>query len=340
MISCGKQCLTCDFPVHMDTYRGCSHGCLYCATRKKYNIDNVQALPSEKSLRNFIDGKRTAETKWCDWNIPLHWGANSDPFQPCEEKLGVSLKCLRIFAESKYPFIVSTKNPVLLTKEPYLSVLSECNAVVQISMACARYDKLEPGAPRFEERLKAASVLAPRVRRVIARVQPFFPDALDDIVVELPRYHESGIHGIIAEAFISVNRQKGMVRENGTYNFPNSMLAPMFRILKEKAHEAGLEFTCSTGGLTWMSDNNICCGCANLDGFQANTFHLEHLACGDAMEPTAAMTGQPCPQPFKCIGQSQTWALHCKGHSFEELMLEREEGFTAWYNGERQKYEK
>ena len=44
MLSCGKQCLICDYSVHMDTYRGCAHGCLYCATRKKYNIENVQPI--------------------------------------------------------------------------------------------------------------------------------------------------------------------------------------------------------------------------------------------------------------------------------------------------------
>lgn len=339
MISCGKQCLTCDYPVHMDTYKGCSHGCLYCATRKKYNIEAVTPLRSETGLKNFISGKRSAETLWCDWNIPLHWGANSDPFQPIEEECGESLKCLRIFAESKYPFIVSTKNPVLLTKEPYLSVISECNAVVQISMACAKYDKLEQGAPPYEERLRAAAVLAPRVRRVIARVQPFFPDSINQILAELPRYKEAGIQGIIAEAFVSANKQKGMIREHSVYIFPNELLAPQMKRLKQKCHDVGLEFTCTTGGLSWLSDNTICCGCAGLDDFIANKFHLEHLALGDAIEPTPAMTDQPCPQPFKCIGQSQAWALHCKGKSFAELMLERADDYCEWWKKEKQYYE-
>lgn len=339
MISCGKQCLTCDYPVHMDTYRGCAHGCLYCATRKKYNISAVKPLRSVVALRNFISGKRTQETKWCDWAIPLHWGANSDPFQPCELEHGASLECLRIFAETKYPFIVSTKNPVMLTRDPYLSVISDCNAVVQISMACGKYDRLEPGAPCYEDRLAAAAVLAPRVRRVVARVQPFFPDALEAILGELPRYKEAGIHGIIAEAFVSANRQKGMIRENSTYIFPNDLLAPMMKRLKARCAELGLDFTCTTGGLTWLSDSHVCCGCAGLDDFRANTFHLDHIAQGDAMEPTAAMTDQPCPQPFKCIGQSQAWALQCKGKSFAELMLERVADYSAWYNSERIKYD-
>lgn len=340
MITCGKQCLTCDYPVHMDTYRGCAHGCLYCATRKKYSISNVKPMRSAVSLRGFIAGKRTKETKWCDWPIPVHWGANSDPFQPIEEECGASLECLRIFAESKYPFIISTKNPVLLTKEPYLQAISECNAVIQISMACRRYDKLEPGAPTYEERLRAVKIIAPKVRRVIARIQPFFPDALDDILAELPRYKAAGIQGIIIEGFVSVNKQKGMTRQGSVYIFPNKLLAPMFRQIKQTCHDVGMEFTCTTGGLSWMSDSTICCGCAGLDDFKANLFHLEHLAIGDAAEPTAAMTDQPCPQPFKCIGQSQKWAKHCEGKSFAELMLERAEEYRTWYDRERAMYDK
>lgn len=340
MIACGKQCLCCDFPIHMDTYKGCSHGCLYCATRKKYNIDNVQPLRSAVSLRNFISGKRSADTKWCDWSIPVHWGANSDPFQPLEEEKRVSLECLRVFAETHYPFMISTKNPVLLTKEPWLSVLSQCNAVVQISMACPKYDKLEPGAPSFEERLKAAEILAPRVRRVVARIQPLFPDAASAVLKELPRYKEAGIHGVISDGFYSIVKQKGMVKENGAFIFPREVFVPIMVRLKAECAKNGLEFTCSEGGLSWMSDHETCCGVAGLEDFVPNGYHLDRIAMGCASKPTSAMTDQECIQPFKGISQSQAWALQCKGKSFAQLMQERVPGYVAWYEEIRGKFEK
>ena len=80
-------------------------------------------------------------------------GGLSDPFQPAERELGISLKALEVFSETGYPFIVSTKGR-LVAEEPYLSLLRECNAVVQISMVCSSYDRMEPGAPTFEERLE------------------------------------------------------------------------------------------------------------------------------------------------------------------------------------------
>ena len=338
MLSCGKQCLTCDYPIHMDTYRGCMHGCLYCATRKKYNITNVQPLRSAVSLRNFIAGKRTNETKWCDWDIPIHWGANSDPFQPIEKEHGASLECLRVFAESKYPFIVSTKNPVMLTEEPYMSLISQCNVVVQISMACQKYDKLEPGAPSYEERLKAAAILSQSVRRVVARVQPMFPDALRDIMKELPRYKEAGIQGIIAEGFVSLNKQKGMIRENGVFIFDYGLMYSCFSKLKAECEKVGLQFTCTHGGLSWLSDSPKCCGTDGLDDFKPNTYHLDRIVLGAADDPTEAMMNQECAQPFKCIQQSQAWAIHCKGKSFHELMKERIPSYSGWYFGIKSKF--
>ena len=92
MIRCGSQCLTCDYPIHFDTYNGCQHACKYCYVKNKYSIDNVKPLNTTKSLKNYISGGRNLETKWCDWELPLHWGANSDPFQAAELKHKKSLE--------------------------------------------------------------------------------------------------------------------------------------------------------------------------------------------------------------------------------------------------------
>ena len=102
---CGSQVILCDVPVHFDTYVGCSHGCEYCFANKKQGQRQIKPYNALKKLENFINGKRYAETCWCDWDIPLHWGALSDPFQPAEKEHGISMKALRVFAEYFYPFI-------------------------------------------------------------------------------------------------------------------------------------------------------------------------------------------------------------------------------------------
>ena len=94
--------------------------------------------------RSFIEGKRGRKTAWCDWNIPIHWGGMSDPFQPIEKNIRASYECLKLLAETKYPFVVSTKGKLVVDPE-YLDLLAQCNCVVQVSMVCSKYDPLEPG---------------------------------------------------------------------------------------------------------------------------------------------------------------------------------------------------
>ena len=323
MIRCGSQCLTCDYPIHFDTYEGCSHSCKYCFVKNKYSIENIKPLNTTKGLKRFIKGGRNLETKWCDWNIPLHWGANSDPFQSCERVYRKSLECLRIFAETGYPVIISTKNPVMLTEEPYVSLLEKSNVVLQVTMACGKYDKLEPGAPTYEERLKAVGILSGKVKRVIVRLRPYFPDCHDEILREIPRYKEAGVYAISVSGFYSMKKQNGMIRYGNSYQFPNEFLYPRYMELKEQCHKCGVVFLCSECGLDHIGDSLNCCGCGGLEDFKPNMFNVSHLAYDDIKPlPTEAMKATDTYQPFKAIGQNQKWAMKCKNKSFEQLMLE------------------
>lgn len=101
---CGTQVILCNLPVRFDTYKGCSHGCKYCFAQKKQNIAKIQRDETVEALRSFVEGKRGRETAWCDWNIPIHWGGMSDPFQPIEKNIRASYECLKLLAETKYPY--------------------------------------------------------------------------------------------------------------------------------------------------------------------------------------------------------------------------------------------
>ena len=103
---CGTQVILCNLPIRFDTYKGCSHGCKYCFVQKKANIAKIQRDETVEALRSFIEGKRGRETAWCDWNIPIHWGGMSDPFQPIEKNIRASYECLKLLAETQYPFVV------------------------------------------------------------------------------------------------------------------------------------------------------------------------------------------------------------------------------------------
>lgn len=320
-IDCGSQIILCDLPIRFDTYKGCTHGCKYCfAQRKTDLLADLKPNGTVNELINFINGKRGQKTNWCDWDIPLHWGGMSDPFQPIEAKYKISLECLKILAETKYPFVVSTKGKLLATDE-YLNVLKDCNAVVQISMVCDKYDKLEKGAPTYQERLEMCKKISPVCKRLIVRVQPYMREILPDLLENLPKLKEAGVYGITVEGMKFVKTKQGLEKLAGDYVYPMEALRHDFEIIKEKCHENGLAFFSAENRLREMGDGMCCCGIEGLEGFRTNTFNICHLLNGCMGEPTEKMSE---PKTSKCFGamyQSTAKGKVYDTASFKDAML-------------------
>lgn len=319
-ISCGTQVVLCEYPIRLDTYRGCSHGCKYCFAQMKTDIDIVKPENCVKSLVNFINGKRTKETNWCDWKIPLHWGGLSDPFQPCEADYGVSLEALKIFAETKYPVIVSTKGK-LITKEPYLSLVRDANIVVQISMACSSYDKLEPGAPTFEERLEMIKALDGKANKIVCRIQPFICNVGKEIVQNIPRMAKAGADAVTVEGMKFKKKKPGLVKEAVDWCYPESVLVSYYEQIKDACHNSGIEFYCAENRLRKLGDGLACCGCGNVSGFEGNSFNAVSLINGSKQEPSEKMKEKDTARCFCSLYQTTVMSRALVERSFEEMQL-------------------
>lgn len=327
-IRCGSQVTVCEYPISLDTYKNCTHACKYCFAQTHAGFENPEPMHCYKSLRKFIEGERTQITNWCDWNIPLHWGGMSDPFQPAEKKHKASLECLEVFKETQYPFIVSTKG-ILITQEPYLSLISQCNVVVQISMVCSSYDKLEPGAPSFKDRIKMASLLSGRVKRVIARVQPYITDICSEFINEsIPAMAKAGIYGITVEGMKFKKRKPGLVRVGGDFCYPEERLKSDYERIREAAHKHGLKFFCAENRLRAMGENTACCGCGDLEGFRGNSFNIASILAGadskkDAPElmVSKTMNKKGTAACFKTLHQETVTCRKLNDRSFYEQML-------------------
>ena len=273
MPRCGSQIILCDVPIRFDTYKGCSHGCMYCFTYKKWNIKNIETDEGSKALKSFIDGFRTTETNWCDFNIPIHWGGMSDPFQPVEVEKGKSLECLRILSETQYPFIVSTKS-TLLAEGEYFELIKKSNVVVQISLVCEKYDNIETGAPGWAERVKCIRTISP-YKRVIARIQPYTPGVFRDVMGALDEYRDAGVYGVIVEGMKYFKKTPKTVKHGGDYVYEADILRGHFEAIKRKAHRLGIRFYCGENRLRSLSDDLCCCGIDGL-GWETNKANLNH----------------------------------------------------------------
>lgn len=319
MPNCGTQCYLCDLPIRFDTYKGCSHGCKYCFTQKKIDISTVETGEGPQALINFISGQRAADTNWADWDIPLHWGGMSDPFQPIEKVARNSYECLKILRDTQYPFVVSTKG-ALVADEEYLELIAECNCVVQISAVCDSYNEMEAGCPSYDERLKMARKVADTGKRVIIRVQPLMHEVALEVRDCLPRVAESGAHGIIIEGMKHSKSAPGLVRIAGDYAIDYETIRSDFLMLREKGHELGLKVYAGENRIRELGDDLTCCGIDGLDGFRANTFNINHFIHGDFTQPTE---GQKRAGTADCFGSlNQTTAYHymLKKNSFASMM--------------------
>lgn len=330
MPKCGSQAILCGLPIRFDTYKGCSHFCAYCFAQRKIELNEIRFDEGEKALKDFISGKRTQETNWCDWRIPLHWGGLSDPFQPAEKKYKNSLKCLEILAETKYPFVVSTKGALVIEKE-YLDLLSKCNCVVQISAVSSQYDKLEPGAPSYEERIEMIEKLSSKVLRVIMRIQPYITDVHDDVISNMERVSKVGAYGVILEGMKFAKRQPGLERVGADFVYPLDILRRHYREIRAAAHKVGLKFYCGENRLRSMGDSLTCCGIDGLDGFQANEFNLCHLINGNKATPTERQKEVGTATCYKANSQDTINTERLKNSSFSGYQLREYQRRPEYY---------
>lgn len=320
MPECGSQIILCDLPIRYDTYKGCSHACEYCFVKRKSDIAHIEPGESEKSLLDFINGQRMFLTRWCDWNIPLHWGGMSDPFQPVERTQQRSLRALQVFAKTKYPFVVSTKS-ALLTEEPYISLLKECRCVVQFSASCPEMDDAERGAATFRQRVEAARKISQIGKRVIIRVQPYLPSLFSSVCKSLDLFHDAGVYGVVFESMKYTSQKKGTIKIGNDFVYPSDLLKKHFEVFKKKLHQMGMRFYSGENRLRSMGDNLCCCGIEDLDGFRPNTANLNHFLYDKAGYVfTDRMKEKDTADVFRVIHQTTIEIRALKGRSYEDLM--------------------
>jgi len=268
----------CPNPINFDTYNGCGHRCAYCFAQfrnpgKRGMFKRIERGETAAALKRWIAGERASREKWAAWRILICWGRNSDPFQPLEREKKWSLECLKLLAESKYPFIVTTKSN-LIAEEPYRSLFSQCNCVLQISMVCSQYDQFEKGAPPYEARLKCAAEMSKLVRRVIARWQPLYIEArpgldMRKVKAEYPRLKAAGVYGVLVGEIKQPRKfPPYLVCKCGRYyRYDPRLVDSAYKGIRENCHKNGLVFLASDRAN--LSDSLECCGTEGL-GWEPN----------------------------------------------------------------------
>jgi DNA repair photolyase len=287
----------CSMPVTLDTYSGCSYGCLYCFSNFQREIGpgakslgTLKTINAETVKRIFTDPSynKTFGT-FLSKKFPIQWGGLSDQFDENERKHGVTLELLRFFREIEYPISFSTKSAWWVYDKRY----RECFEGfpwwnVKFSIITLEEDKarvIENECPTPKERLSAMKEASQFVGGgVTLRLRPFIIGLSERTCVELiQKAAECGATAVSTEFFCMETRSRG----GKSWRYPTMSRAIGFDIeafYKQHSRGAGylrlnrevkreyvdlMEQACKDNGLRfYVSDahfkercaNGSCCG--------------------------------------------------------------------------------
>jgi DNA repair photolyase len=165
----------------MNTYGGCPHRCKYCYVNNYIvNADKPREKEGllKKGIRDIKDMKELGLSA-----VPLHISNSTDPLQErLEIETKTTFKLLRVIADNREQFTtvtILTKNPLLASYEPYLSVLKAIEPCqVEVSLIFNNDETrafYEPDAPTVQSRLDGIRRLRDAGIKVSLRIDPLMP---------------------------------------------------------------------------------------------------------------------------------------------------------------------
>ncbi|HEX2254648.1 MAG TPA: PA0069 family radical SAM protein [Thermoanaerobaculia bacterium] len=192
------------FDASVNPYRGCEHGCIYCYARPTHEYLGFSAgLDFESRILVKEDApellrRALSAPSWRPRTVAV--SGVTDPYQPVERRLGLTRRCLEVFAEFRNPVAVITKNALIARDADLLADLARDDAalaavsVTTLDVELAR--RMEPRASSPRERLKAVAELTAAGVPVTVMVAPVVPGLTDhEIPAILAAAAEAGAVG-------------------------------------------------------------------------------------------------------------------------------------------------
>ncbi|MFO1035414.1 MAG: PA0069 family radical SAM protein [Geminicoccaceae bacterium] len=175
------------FDQSINPYRGCEHGCIYCYARPSHSWLGLSAgLDFETRLFAKHDAaallrRELARPGYVPKTLAL--GANTDPYQPVEGRLGITRGVLQVLAEARHPVGIVTKSARVLRDLDLLRDLA-ADGLVRVDVSVTSLDaelsrRMEPRASAPSLRLRAIERLAAAGVPTGANLAPMIPGIND-----------------------------------------------------------------------------------------------------------------------------------------------------------------
>lgn len=179
---------------HMNIYRGCTHGCIYCDSRSKcYQMQHdFEDIEIKQDAPQILEAQLRRKRKPC----MIGTGAMCDPYIHLEEELQITRQCLELVARYGFGLAIQTKSARILRDLDILKrIHAQAKCVVQMTLTT--YDEdlcriVEPHVSTTKERFEVLTVLRDEGIPTVVWLSPILPFINDS---------EENLRGILQYCF-------------------------------------------------------------------------------------------------------------------------------------------
>ena len=181
------------FDQSINPYRGCEHGCVFCYARPTHaylgfspGVDFETRLMFKAEAATLLRAELARPGYQCR-HIML--GANTDPYQPVERRLGVTRAVLEVLAETRHPVAITTRSALVERDIDLLAGMAR-EGLASVFLSLTTFDadlkrRLEPRSASAPARLAAMRALADTGIPVGVMAAPMIPAVNDSELEEI-----------------------------------------------------------------------------------------------------------------------------------------------------------
>lgn len=145
---------------HMNLYKGCSYGCIYCDSRSDaYHIDNFEEIRSKVNALEILEEELASK----QYKGVVSFGTLSDPYNEQEETHKITRGALELIKKYGFGVSIDTKSDLILRDIDLLQEIQKNNNVI-IKISITTYDDelakiLEPNVISSTKRFEVLKIL-------------------------------------------------------------------------------------------------------------------------------------------------------------------------------------
>lgn len=216
----------------VNPYTGCSHACRYCyaSFMKKYT-------GHREPWGSFVDAKVNAADVLERQLVKaakgqVYMSSVTDPYQPAENRYGLTRKCLEILLKHQFPVSIQTKSSLVLRDMDIIKKFKSIEVGFTICMDDGHAAGLEPGASPPSERVEALRKLHEAGIRTYVFIGPVIPGVSDAAGIVKKTYGWTGHY------FIDRLNMKGCAlgMERPSDGYYERLKKELSIVLKGKSH--------------------------------------------------------------------------------------------------------